>query len=509
MNRMSSVILFSSVAAIIGLIVGYAVRQLLGTGKINSAESKAEKILAEAMAKAKEEELSAKQRSLAIIEEAKQDEAERRRELKEEQARVTKREALLDEQLSTITSKEKTLTEKSTELDKLKAKYEEAYTSAVSKLEEVAGMNQDEAKEKLLNAVEERAKEDVLARIRKVQDEGDIEVEEKAKQILGHVIQRAAISHASETMTTTVDLPSDDMKGRIIGKEGRNIKTLEQLTGVEIIVDDTPGSIMISGFNLVRRHLAKKALENMMLDGRIHPTKIEEAVDKAKRELAIEMKKAGEEALLQLGIAAVDPKLVQILGRLKFRTSFGQNVLQHSIEVGTVAGLLADELGADVAFCKKGGLFHDIGKAIDHEIQGPHTELGYRLMKKYGFTEEMSYMAIAHHEDRPATLEGAIIAAADAVSASRPGARRDSVERYIQRLDELEKAATSLPGVTKAYAIQAGREVRVFVTPTEIDDLGMVKLAQSIARKIESELQYPGEVKVHCIRESRVVEYAR
>lgn len=506
---MQTIILFSIGAGLIGVALGYVIRQVLGAGKVNSAEGKAEKILAEANAKAKEEELAAKQRALAIIEEAKKEEVEARRELKEEQARVTKREALLDEQLQTITNKEKVLEQKSEEVIKLKEKYEVAYNSAVSKLEEVAGMNQDEAKEKLLSAVEEKSKEDVLSRIRKVQEEGDIEVEEKAKRILGHVIQRAAISHASETMTTTVDLPSDDMKGRIIGKEGRNIKTLEQLTGVEIIVDDTPGSIMISGFNLVRRHLAKKALENMMLDGRIHPTKIEEAVDKAKRELAIEMKKAGEDALLQLGIAGVDPKLVQILGRLKFRTSFGQNVLQHSIEVGTVAGLLADELGANVAFCKKGGLFHDIGKAIDHEIQGPHTELGYRLMKKYGFPEDLAYMAIAHHEDRPSSLEGVIVATADAISASRPGARRDSVERYIQRLDELEKVATSLPGVTKAYAIQAGREVRVFVTPTEIDDLGMVKLAQSIARKIESELQYPGEVKINCIRESRVVEYAR
>lgn len=504
-----SPILLAGITAVVGLVVGYLVRQFLGAGKVNSAEGKAEKILAEASAKAKEEELTAKQRAMAVIEEAKKEESERRQELKEEQARVTKREALLDEQLSTITAKEKTLTEKSADLDKLKEKYEEAYASAVSKLEEVAGMNQDEAKEKLLSAVEERAKEDVLSRIRKVQEEGDIEVEEKAKQILGHVIHRSAISHASETMTTTVDLPSDDMKGRIIGKEGRNIKSLEQLTGVEIIVDDTPGSIMISGFNLVRRHLAKKALEHMMLDGRIHPTKIEEAVEKAKRELAIEMKKAGEDAMLQMGVTGVDPKLVQILGRLKFRTSFGQNVLQHSLEVSLVAGILAEELGANVAMCKKGGLFHDIGKAIDHEIQGPHTELGYRLMKKYNFPEDIAYMAISHHEDRPELLEGVIVATADAISASRPGARRDSVERYIQRLDELEKAATSLPGVTKAYAIQAGREVRVFVTPTEIDDLGMVKLAQAIAHKIESELQYPGEVKVHCIRESRVVEYAR
>lgn len=502
-------LLIGIIAGAVGVIGGYVARQYIGAGKVNSAEGKAAAILSEAENKAKTEILAAKQQALQLIEDAKKEETERRLELKEEQARITKREALIDEQLSTLTTKEKNLEQKTIDVETVKSKYEAAYTSAVAKLEEIAGLNQEEAKERLLNAVEEKAKDDVLARIRKVQEEGDTAVEEKAKRILGHVIQRCAISHASETMTTTVDLPSDDMKGRIIGKEGRNIKALEQITGVEIIVDDTPGSIMITGFNLVRRHLAKKALEHMMLDGRIHPTKIEEAVEKAKRELAIEMKKAGEEAMLQLGVTGIDPKLVQILGRLKFRTSFGQNVLQHSIEVGTVAGILADELGANVTFCKKGGLFHDIGKAIDHEIQGPHTELGYKLMKKYGLPEEIAYMAIAHHEDRPSTLEGVIVATADAISASRPGARRDSVERYIQRLDELEKVATSLPGVTKAYAIQAGREVRVFVTPTEIDDLGMVKLAQAIARKIEQELQYPGEVKVNCIRESRVIEYAR
>jgi ribonuclease Y len=310
-------------------------------------------------------------------------------------------------------------------------------------------------------------------------------------------------------MATMVELPSDDMKGRIIGKEGRNIKSLEQLTGVEIIVDDTPGSIMISGFSLLRRHLAKRALENLMGDGRIHPTRIEEAVEEAKRDLALEIKKAGEEACYQLGVTGMDPKVISILGRLKFRTSYGQNVLQHSLEVGTISGMLAEELGADVAICKKGGLFHDLGKAVDHEVQGSHPELGYRLMKKYGFPEEIAYMSIAHHEDRPKTLEGVIVRTADAISGSRPGARRDSVERYLQRLEDLEKVATSLPGITKAYAIQAGREVRVFVTPTEVDDLTMVKMAQEIARKIEAELQYPGEIKVNCIRESRVVEYAR
>lgn len=499
----------SIAGVLIGGIVGYILRQRVGQKAVSSAENKAAQIIQEAKSKEKELVLEAQQKSLSLIEEAKREEASRRKELKEEQQRLEKRETLFERQLLTIEEKQQKLQEKVEHVEKVKAKLETIEAEAIQKLETLAGLTKDQARDELLTTVEQQAKEDIVARIRKVQDEGDVEVEEKAKRVLANVIQRCAISHAADTMATIIELPSDDMKGRIIGKEGRNIKALEQLTGVEIIVDDTPGSIMISGFSLLRRHLAKRALERLMVDGRIHPTRIEESVEEAKRELAIEIKKAGEEACHQLGVTGVDPKVVSILGRLKFRTSYGQNVLQHSIEVGTISGMLAEELGADVVVCKKGGLLHDLGKAVDHEIQGSHPELGYRLMKKYGFPEEIAYMSIAHHEDRPKTLEGVIVRTADAVSGSRPGARRDTVERYLQRLDELEKVATSLPGITKAYAIQAGREVRVFVTPTEIDDLGMVKLAQELARKIESELQYPGEIKVHCIRESRVVEYAR
>ncbi len=494
---------------VVGAAIGYGIRQAIGRNTVNSAESRATNIIATASAKEKELLLSAQQKSLAIIEEAKRDEAQRRRELKEEAQRLEKRETMFEKQLLSLEEKQQKLTDRTTEVERVKTDLEKLRAEEAQKLEHVAALSREQAREELMRVVEQQGKEDVLSRIRKVQDEGAIEVEEKAKRVLANVIQRCAISHAADTMTTMVELPSDDMKGRIIGKEGRNIKSLEQLTGVEIIVDDTPGSIMISGFSLVRRHLAKKALERLILDGRIHPTKIEEAVEEAKRELAIEMKKAGEEAMYQLGVTGVEPKVIPILGRLKFRTSYGQNVLQHSLEVGTVAGMLAEELGADVVICKKGGLFHDLGKAVDHEIQGSHPELGYRLMKKYGFPEEVAYMSIAHHEDRPKTLEGVIVRTADAISGSRPGARRDTVERYLQRLEELEKVACSAPGVIKAYAIQAGREVRIFVTPTEIDDLGMVKLAQEIARKIESELQYPGEIKVNVIRETRVVEYAR
>ena len=500
---------YTALGLLVGLGLGYFIRRFIGGRTVNSAEKRARKIIEEARSKEKDLLLSAQQKSLAVIEEVKQEEASRRRELKEESLRLEKRETLFEKKLLEIEDKQSQMDTNLKEVEGAKQRLAELEVKAMAKLESLADLSREAARQELMAAVEQAAKDDVLARIRKVQDEGSVEVEEKAKRVLATVIQRCAISHASDIMTTTVDLPSDEMKGRIIGKEGRNIKSLEQLTGVEIIVDDTPNAITITGFSPVRRHLAKRALERLMLDGRIHPTRIEEAVEEAKRELALDMKKTGEDAMYQLGVTGVDPKLVQILGRLKFRTSFGQSVLQHSLEVGTVAGLLAEELGADVTICKKGGLFHDIGKAVDHEIQGSHPELGYQLMKKYGIPENVAYMSIAHHEDHPKTLEGVIVRTADAISASRPGARRDTIERYIQRLEELEKVATSLPGITKAYAIQAGREVRIFVTPTEVDDLGAVKLAQEIARKIEAELQYPGEIKVNVIRETRVVEYAR
>jgi ribonuclease Y len=327
--------------------------------------------------------------------------------------------------------------------------------------------------------------------------------------MISAAMQRIASSHAVETTTTVVNLPSDEMKGRIIGKEGRNIKTIEQLTGVEIIVDETPQTILISGFNPIRRHIAKRALDYLILDGRIHPGRIEDAISRAKEEIIKDMKKAGEEAAYEAGVVGLDPKLIQILGRLKYRTSYGQNVLQHSIEVSLLSQLLAEELGANVAVCKKGGLMHDIGKAVDHEVKGSHPQIGYEIMKKFALPEEISYLAIAHHEDSPKTLEGIINKVADAISGARPGARKDTYENYVQRLQELESVALSFSGIEKVYAIQAGREVRVFVRPEETDDLGATKLARDIASKIEEELKYPGEIKVNVIRETRVVEYAR
>jgi len=306
-----------------------------------------------------------------------------------------------------------------------------------------------------------------------------------------------------------VPLPSDEMKGRIIGKEGRNIRTIEALTGVEILIDDTPQAITLSSFNLLRRTIAKLAIEKLIKDGRIHPGRVEEYVDQAKQELAQEIKKAGEDAAFALGVTGLDPRLVQILGRLKYRTSFGQNALIHSLEVAYLSMFLAEELGANVAVCKKGGLLHDIGKAVDHEVQGGHPQIGYEIMKKFNLPEEVAYLSIAHHEDAPKTLEGVIVKVADALSATRPGARRDTAERYLQRITELETLTKSFEGVEKAYAIQAGREIRVFVMPDVVDDLNAHKLAKEIALRIEGELQYPGELKVTLIREKRIIEYAR
>ncbi|MEK7583921.1 MAG: ribonuclease Y, partial [Patescibacteria group bacterium] len=378
-----------------------------------------------------------------------------------------------------------------------------------AKLESLAQLTKDEAKESLLKSVEDTMQDELLVRIRKLENQSSDELDKRAKNMLAQVIQRIASSHTAETTTTLVSIPNDEMKGRIIGREGRNIKTIENLTGVEIIVDDTPDSIMVSGFSPIRRHLAKRVLDKLITDGRIHLGRIEDVVAQTKKEVSLDIIKAGEDAAYEAGVVGLDPKLIQILGRLKYRTSYGQNQLRHALEVSHIASMLGHELGANVAVCKKGGLMHDIGKALDHEVQGGHPEIGYDLMKKFGVQEEIAYMAIAHHEDRPKTIEGIIVKVADAISGSRPGARKDSYENYIQRLEELEGVANSFAGVEKSYAIQAGREIRVFVTPEHIDDYNSKKLARDIANKIEAELKYPGEVKVTLIREMRIVEYAR
>lgn len=492
-----------------GIVTGYVARKKLAIKESSAAEAKAQAIINEAKVKQKQLLVEAQEKSIQIIENAKRDEANRRREFRVQQDRLEKRETLFDQKLLDLESRSQQLNERTEEIDRLKKEILAIKEQHRQRLEDIAGFSRDQAKQFLMEQVERDVRHDIMERMKKLEHEGQEQIEERAKNMLSTVIQRFAGSHSAETTTTTLQLPSDDMKGRIIGREGRNIKTIEKLTGVEIIVDETPETIIISGFSPIRRHLAKRALETLIADGRIHPARIEEAIEKAKKSLAKDIKQAGEEAVYDVGVVGLDSKLIQLLGRLKYRTSYGQSVIQHSIEVAHLAGMLASEIGANVAVCKKGGLLHDIGKAIDHEVQGAHPQLGYEIMKKYGLPEEVAYMAIAHHEDVPHTLEGIVVKCADAISGARPGARKDTYEHYIQRLDELEKVANGFEGVEKTYAIQAGREIRVFVTPEKVDDYGMTKLAKEIAHRIEEELKYPGEIKVNVIREKRIVEYAR
>jgi len=506
----------------LGAVAGYVTRKQVAMRSAANAEGRAEKILADAKEKAQEtisdarnkhQELllEAKDRSLKAIEEAKREEQTRRQELTEMQRRLEKRESMFDSKLIEVEDKKSKLEERLKQVDDTKTQIAQIKEQQAAKLQEISALTREEAEARLMDEVEKTSQEALMSRLRKLEQVEEEEIEKQSRKILSLAVTRFASSQCVETTTSSVELPSDEMKGRIIGKEGRNIKAIELETGTEIIVDDTPGAITISGFSPIRRQVAKRALEALIKDGRIHPARIEEAVADAKKELATEIRKAGEEALQALGIpvGSIDPKLVSILGRLKFRTSYGQNVLQHSIEVAQLSSMMAEELGADVFVCKKGGLFHDIGKAVDHDMAGAHPEIGYNIMKKFGFPEEISYQSIAHHDDKPRTVEGALVKAADAISGSRPGARKASFEQFIQRMEELEKTAASFDGVEKVYAIQAGREVRVFVTPERIDDLTAYKLARDIANKIEAELNYPGEVKVTVIRQTRVVEYAR
>jgi len=518
----TTIILAGAAGILLGAGIGYVIRKTIAQKTMTSAEGKAEKLIADAKSKsqemlqdakttAQESVLNAKDKSLKIIEDAKQDEQQRRKDLQESQRRIEKREEMFDKKLLEFEEKKSELDVKLGEIEVVKEQIHAIKDEQTSKLQEVAGLSREDAEQRLLQNVEQDAQEALMSRIRKLEKISEDELERQSRKLLSLAITRYSASQSVETTTTGVDLPSDEMKGRIIGKEGRNIKAIELLTGTEIIVDDTPEMITISGFSPVRRQVAKRALEMLIKDGRIHPARIEEAVNDAKKNLAQEIRKAGEEALYTLGIpvSSIDPKLISILGRLRYRTSYGQNVLQHSIEVAQLSAMMAEELGADVFTCKKGGLFHDIGKAVDHDMQGAHPEIGYNIMKKFGFPEELCYQSIAHHEDKPRTIEGAIVKAADAISGARPGARKNSLEQFIQRMEQLEQTASSFEGVEKSYAIQAGREVRVFVTPERIDDLAAYKLAKDVANKIEAELSYPGEVKVTVIRETRVIEYAK
>ena len=497
-------------ALISGLVIGYLLSLFLTNKRISSARSRAENLLTEAKNKARDLLLEAKNNSLKILEDAKSVEEERHRQLVRIEGILSKRENELDGKSKEIEKEKQNLGSKTAEISALQSELETRLQAQNQELQKIAGLKKEEAKAALFKNIEDEYAQEIYEKMRKFELSGKEELDKKAREILTTALQRYAGSHIADATTTVVSLPSDEVKGKIIGKEGRNIKTIERLTGVDIIIDDTPEVLVVSGFDPVRRQIAKLAIDKLIADGRIHPARIEETVEKAKAEINEKIKQAGEAALFEVGVGAVDPRLTYLLGRLAFRTSFGQNVLLHSIEMAHVAGMLASELGADVMVAKKGALFHDIGKAVDHEVQGTHVEIGRKILQKFGIDEKVVAAMEAHHEEYPySTLESRIVQSADAISAARPGARRDTVEIYLKRLEDLERIANSFEGIEKSYAIQAGRELRIFVTPTKVDDLSAMKLARDIAKKIESEMKYPGEIKVNVIRETRAIEYAK
>ncbi|QQS61706.1 MAG: ribonuclease Y [Candidatus Moraniibacteriota bacterium] len=495
---------------IVGAISGYYTRQTIARGQVNTAESKAVGIMVEAEKKAKEEIVKAKNKAIEILDKVEEKVKNQEEQINHLQRRLEKREESLEHRSEEIEQNGERLREKAQEIKKIREQIDEMRRAEDQKMEEISGMTLEEAKDEIFSRAQEESKERLAQQVVKLEKENVEELEQKANNIMIQVIQRYARSHASEFMTSTVSIPSEDVKGKIIGKEGRNIRVIEKLTGVEVIIDDSPDTVVVSSFDPIRRAIAKIALEHLMEDGRINPSKIEEAVSFAEKEINRNIKEAGESAVYELGIAGIHPKLIHILGTLRYRTSFKQNVLLHSLEVAFIAGALAAELGYDVNVAKKAGLFHDIGKALDHKVEGTHVNIGIKILEKFNMGKEVIHAMRSHHEEYPyATPEAFIVTAADAISASRPGARRDTVENYIKRLEELEGLVNSFEGVEKTYAIQAGREVRVFVNPEKIDDPKMALLAKDIADRIQSELQYPGEIRVNVMRETRAVEIAR
>lgn len=494
----------------IGFIGGYVFRKTVAKNQIDSAEGKATRLLEDAKIKAKEQLLDAKSKGVKILDEVKKEESRRLANLQQREDRLEQKEQKLDQKVSKLEKEKNNLKKKAKEIKNIREDIVKVKEQQVEKLEKIAEMKKEDARKVLMSVAEKAHKDEVTKAISSLEKERKEVLEEKAKDIMTLAMQKYAGSHSADTTTTTVSIASDEMKGRIIGREGRNIKAIERLTGAEIIVDDTPEAIVISAFNPIRRETARLALEKLLEDGRIHPTKIEEAVEWAREMVSKRAKEAGEAAVYDVGIAGFDPKLTQLLGRLRYRTSFGQNVLLHSLEVAHLSGYLASELGLDANLAKKAGLLHDIGKAVDAEVQGTHVELGISILQKFKQPQEVIDAMKSHHEDYPFESNYAlIVAAADALSASRPGARKDTLENYLKRLEEIEETVNSFNEVEKSYAIQAGREIRVFVNPDKVDDLGAMKLAKKIAEKIEEDLNYPGEIKVNLLRETKAVEYAR
>ncbi|MBQ1344042.1 MAG: ribonuclease Y [Firmicutes bacterium] len=507
-------ILIIIAALLVGILIGYLVRKKLAEARIKSAEEAAAKILIDAKKESetrkKEALLEAKEEIHRLRSEADRDNKERHNEIVRQEKRLQKKEEDIDRKLEGIEKKEEGIRKKDAESEAIRAKLSALQEQKLQELEEISGLTVNDAKQMLLNSIEEDVKHEAAIMVRDIENNAREEGEKRAREIVAAAIQRVAADHVAETTVSVVALPNEEMKGRIIGREGRNIRTLETMTGVDLIIDDTPEAVILSGFDPVRREIARVALEKLILDGRIQPGRIEEMVEKSRREVEQRIWEEGEQATFDTNVHGLHAELIKLLGRLKFRTSYGQNVLKHSIEVSHLAGVMAAELGADIALAKRGGLLHDIGKAIDHEVEGPHTQIGADIARKYKESPDVIHCILAHHGDvEIASLEAALVQAADTISAARPGARRETLEYYIKRLQKLEEIAESFNGVEKCYAIQAGREIRIIVQPDKVDDIMATRVARDIAKRIEDELEYPGQIKVVVIRETRSVDYAK
>lgn len=497
-----------------GFFAGIGYRKKVAEGELGSAEEQAKKILNDAYkqaeSKKREMTLEAKEEIQKLRSEYDKEVKEKRNELNRQDRRLQQKEDSLDKKIENAEKKEAALAEKAEAVEKSRKEIESLKEKEMALLERIADMSTAEAKDLLLKKVECEIRHETAKMISDIESKAKDEADDKAKNIIGLAIQRCAADHVTESTVSVVSLPNDEMKGRIIGREGRNIRAIETLTGIDLIIDDTPEAVILSGFDPVRREVARIALEKLISDGRIHPARIEETVERAKKEVAAKIKSEGERATFETGVHGLHPELVKLLGKMCFRTSYGQNVLQHSIEVAHIAGLMAGELGADITIAKRAGLLHDIGKSVDHEVEGSHVTIGAELAKKYGETEDIIHPIMAHHGDVECkTLIACLVQAADAISAARPGARRENIENYIKRLEKLEEIANGFEGVETSYAIQAGREIRIMVKPDSVTDDGMVVIARDIAKEIESSMEYPGQIKVNVIRETRSIDYAK
>jgi ribonucrease Y len=503
-------VIVAAIAGVAGIAIGFVGHRLMAANATRNAQQHAERILADARAKQKEIVLEGKDEALQLRRAAEDEARETRATLQRAERRLLDREEALDRKVTTLEEREAALTQRQGELDGMRLELQHLQQRQVVELERLSGLTAAEARATLIREMVDEAQAEAQHRVREIERHAIEEGEERARRVLTTVMQRIAADHTSEATVTVVHLPNDEMKGRIIGREGRNIRALEQATGVDLIIDDTPEAVVLSGFDPVRREVARMALTKLISDGRIHPGRIEETVAKARSEIEVIMRQAGEQAAYDAGVPGLHPELIKLLGRLKYRTSYGQNVLDHCIETARLAGLLAAEIGANIGESKKGGLLHDIGKAVDHEVEGPHAAIGADIAGRFGVTRVVTNAIAAHHQEvEQESVEATVVQIADAISASRPGARGESLDNYVKRLDDLQQIALSFPGVERCFAIQAGREIRILVRPEDIDDVASSRLARDVVKKIEEQLQYPGQIKVTVIRETRAVDYAR